>query len=112
MCQIVLHILAYVSKLNTLMCGIFGFCLLSFPQNERKIFKLRQLSFFCKSKHRWLCAQKTYKLRQIKLSQFVYFSLVLREQEETKTKYLGKCRCSSYWLVQKYTKYFFIIESI
>ena len=26
-------------------CGIFGFCLLSFPQNERKIYKLRQLSF-------------------------------------------------------------------
>ena len=34
-----------------LRCGIFGFCLLSFPQNERKIYKLRQLS----------------------LSQFVYF---------------------------------------
>ena len=31
--------------------------------------------------------QKIYKLRQTKLSQFVYFSLVLREQEETKTKY-------------------------
>ena len=25
-------------------CGIFGFCLLSFPQNERKIYKLSQLS--------------------------------------------------------------------
>ena len=25
-------------------CGIFGFCLLSFPQNESKIYKLRQLS--------------------------------------------------------------------
>ena len=25
--------------------GIFGFCLLSFPQNERKIYKLRQLCF-------------------------------------------------------------------
>ena len=46
-------------------CGIFVFCLLLFPQNKRKI----------------------YKLRQTKLSQFVYFSLVLREQEETKTKY-------------------------
>ena len=34
-----------------LRCGIFGFCLLSFPQNKRKIYKLRQLS----------------------LSQFVYF---------------------------------------
>ena len=27
-----------------LRCGIFGFCLLSFPQTERKIHKLRQLS--------------------------------------------------------------------
>ena len=27
-----------------LRCGIFGFCLLWFPQNERKIYKLRQLS--------------------------------------------------------------------
>ena len=42
---------------------------------------------FCKSKHRWLCAQKIYKLRQTKLSQFVYFSLVLREREEKTTKY-------------------------
>ena len=42
---------------------------------------------FYKSKHRWLCAQKIYKLRQTKLSQFVYFSLILREREETKTKY-------------------------
>ena len=33
-------------------CGIFG---------------------FCKSKHRWLCAQKVYKLRQTKLSQFLNF---------------------------------------
>ena len=40
---------------------------------------------FCKSKHRWLCAQKIYKLRQTKLPQFVYLSLVLRELEETKT---------------------------
>ena len=31
--------------------------------------------------------KKIYKLRQTKLSQFVYFSLVLREREETKTKY-------------------------
>ena len=37
--------------------------------------------------YRWLCAQKIYKLRQTKLSQFVYFSLVLRERDETKTKY-------------------------
>ena len=35
----------------------------------------------------WLRAQKIYKLRQTKLSQFVHFSLVLREREETKTKY-------------------------
>ena len=31
---------------STLRCKIFGFCLLSFPQNERKIYKLRQLSLF------------------------------------------------------------------
>ena len=31
---------------NLLWCGIFGFCLLSFPQNERKIYKLKQLSCF------------------------------------------------------------------
>ena len=36
---------------KTLRCGLFFVCLLSFPQNERKIYKLRQLS----------------------LSQFVYF---------------------------------------
>ena len=61
-------------------CGIFGFCLLSFPQNRRKIYKPRQLSLsqfvyflttepsmftFSKSLlhtkcflYRWLCAQK------------------------------------------------------
>ena len=50
---------------HLLRCGTFGFCLLSVPQNERKI----------------------YKLRQTKMSQLVYFSLVLREREETKTKY-------------------------
>ena len=38
-----------------------------------------------KSKHTSL--KKTYKLRQTKLSQFVYFSLILREREKTKTKY-------------------------
>ena len=32
-----------------------------------------------------LCS-KIYKLRQTKLCQFVYFSYVLREQEETKNK--------------------------
>ena len=48
---------------------------------------LLQKKVFCKSKHRWLCAQKIYKLRRTKLSQFVYFSLVWREREETKTKY-------------------------
>ena len=31
---------------STLGCGIFVFCLLLFPQNERKIYKLRQLSLF------------------------------------------------------------------
>ena len=48
---------------------------------------LLQKKVFCKSKHRWLCPQKIYKLKQTKLSQFVYFSLVLREREKTKTKY-------------------------
>ena len=38
----------------------------------------KQKKVFCKSKHWWLCPQKIYKLRQTKLSQFVYFSLVLR----------------------------------
>ena len=51
---------------NANRCGIFGFCFLLFPQNEGK---------------------KTYKLRQTKLSQIVYFSLVLKERGETKTKY-------------------------
>ena len=72
-------------------CGIFVFCLLSFPQNERKIYKLRQLSLyqflyrlstepsiskkvFCKSKPRWLCAQKIYKLRQTMFSVCIFFS--------------------------------------
>ena len=36
---------------GALRCGIFGFCFFSFPQNARKVYKLRQLS----------------------LSQFVYF---------------------------------------
>ena len=40
-------------------------------------------------KYTWLCTQKIYKLRQTKLSQFVYFSLVLRERErgDKKPKY-------------------------
>ena len=67
-------------------CGIFGFFLLSLPQNETKIYKLRQLSLkvFWKSKHRWLYPQ----LRPTKLSQFVYFSLVLRERDKKKSRYL------------------------
>ena len=32
-------------KFASLRCGIFGFCLLSFPQKESKIYKLRQLCF-------------------------------------------------------------------
>ena len=44
-------------------------------------------SIECRSKHRRLCPQKIYKLRQTKFPQFVYFSLILREREETKTKY-------------------------
>ena len=31
-----------------------------------------------------VCAQKIYKLTQIKLSQFVYFAFILREREEKK----------------------------
>ena len=30
-----------------------------------------ETTLFCKSKHRWLCPQKIYKLRQTKMSQFV-----------------------------------------
>ena len=48
---------------------------------------LLQNTFVCKSKHRWLCPQKISKLRQTKLSQFVYFSLVLGKWEETNTKH-------------------------
>ena len=48
---------------------------------------LLQKKVFYKSKHRWLCAQKIYKLRQTMLSQFVYFSLVFWEREETKTTF-------------------------
>ena len=62
----------------SLWCGIFGLSHLCL---------LLQNTFFYTSKHRWLCAQKIYKLRQTKLSQFVYFSLILREREETNTKY-------------------------
>ena len=54
---------------------------------ESHLCLLLQNTFFCKSKQRWLRAQKKYKLRQTKLSWFVYFSFVLREWEETKTKY-------------------------
>ena len=43
--------LVKLKELKTFWCEIFGLCLLSFTQNERKIYKLRQLS----------------------LSQFVYF---------------------------------------
>ena len=52
---------ATCKMLNILRCRIFGFCVLWFPQNERKIYRPRQLSlllqntFFCKSKHIWLC---------------------------------------------------------
>ena len=45
------------------------------------------MKVFCQSKYRWLCAQKIYKLKQTKLSQFVYSSLVSREQGDTKTNY-------------------------
>ena len=44
----------------------------------KKEFKVRNMR---------LCPRKIYKLRQTKLSQCVYFSLDLREREETKTKY-------------------------
>ena len=52
---------------SSLGCGIFGFCLLLFPKNKRKI----------------------YKLIQTKLSQFIYFSLILSKREETKIKYFA-----------------------
>ena len=85
-------------------CGIFVFCLLSFPQNERKIYKLRQLSlpqfvyfmctepsmfrkYFVKVNIDGSVLKKYANWDKTKLSQFVYFSLVLREWEETKTKY-------------------------
>ena len=52
-----------------------------------KVCLLLQKKVFCKSTHRWLSSQKIHKLRQTKWSQSVYFSPVLREWEETKTKY-------------------------
>ena len=64
-------------------------CVVREPCKWRTACTFLQKKVFCKSKHRWLCAQKIYKLRQTKLSQFIYFSLVLREREERKTKYLA-----------------------
>ena len=69
-------------------CGIFDFGLLS-------------VSHFCKSKHRLLCGQKIYKLRQTKLSQFVEFSLILRKREETNRTHISLLtesvsKCNSY----------------
>ena len=58
---------------------------------------LLQTKVFCKSKHRWLCTHKIYKVRQTTLSQFVYFSLVLREWEETITKYSAPRRRLLTW---------------
>ena len=61
--------------------GIFSFCLLSFPQNERKICKLRQLFFVIVnidgSTNRWLCPQKIYKLRQTKYRGFFAYAVLL-----------------------------------
>ena len=37
---------SYEPVISAFRCGIFGFCVLSFPQNERKIYKLKQLSIF------------------------------------------------------------------
>ena len=64
----------------------------SCPSNQKKV--------LCKSKHRWLCAQNLYKLRQTKLSQYVYFSLVLRKRQETKTRYPA----SYIWLARRTIK--------
>ena len=60
---------------------------------------LLENTFFCKSKHRLLCPHKLCKLRQTKLSQFVYFSLVLREQEEPKSKYSAPKRAKAEFLI-------------
>ena len=60
-----------------------------------------------------------YKLRQTKLSQFEYFSLVLKEQEETKNKYyaplwilifciLGFSKCNTYIIAKKYVELFLL----
>ena len=88
------------SLVGSLECGIFGFCLLSFPQNERKIYKLRQLSLsqfvyflsteptiskkvFCKSKQRWLCAQKyTNWDKLICLSLYIFLSFWGNERRQ------------------------------
>ena len=44
-----------------LRCGIFGFCLLSFPQNGRKIYKLRQFKGEIKSKSTLACRRFSQK---------------------------------------------------
>ena len=41
--QSLLTHIAFVHE-KTIRCGIFGFCLFLFPQNERKMYKLRPLS--------------------------------------------------------------------
>ena len=66
----------FIQIINYLRCGIFAFCLLSYPQNERKIYKLRQLSL----------SQFVYFLRT-EPSMFTFTKYFLREREETKTKY-------------------------
>ena len=63
--------------LNNARCGIFGFCLLSFPQNERKVYKLRQFS----------------------LSQFVYFLIYVYFY---KSKYFVKVNIDGS-VLKKYT---------
>ena len=71
-------------------CGMFGFRLLSFPQNKSLsqfvCFLRAEPSIFTFKKESTYIV-KVYKPRQTKLSKFVYFSHVLREQKETKTKY-------------------------
>ena len=69
------HDQQFAHLLHQLGCGIFGFCLLSFPQKERKIYKLRELT----------------------MSQFVYFL-------STKQMYFGKVNIDGSAL-KKYTKW-------
>ena len=69
-----------------LRCGIFGFCFLLFPQNERKMYKLRQLFFLSQFVYFLSTEPSMSTFTKKSIFQFVSFSLVLREQEETKNQ--------------------------